>query len=77
MQKKKKPARRTGASKKRKPKSIGATMTVGGQRFSKIVCSLPKTEAKKRAENVRKGGHKARVIKQGKTYCVFKGAKRA
>lgn len=52
-------------------------MTVGGQRFSKIVCSLPKTEAKKRAENVRKGGHKARVIKQGKTYCVFKGAKRA
>lgn len=63
---------------KRKSVSVAGTKTrkISGSRYTKVTCSKRKTDAKKKAENLRKNGSKARVIKEGSTYCVFKGPRR-
>lgn len=74
--------RKTGASKKRKAR-VGEsnTLTIAGVgRFTKKSCSTTKSGAEKLAEAIRnpsKGkGRLARVIKNGKAYCVFEGRTR-
>lgn len=76
--KKKKPAKsRAGAPKKRKARVgvAASTVKIAGQNFSKSSCHGTKTDAKKRAEKVRSTGSRARVLKSGKTYCVYTGGK--
>ncbi|MEZ4925570.1 MAG: hypothetical protein R3A50_04790 [Saprospiraceae bacterium] len=70
--------RKPSASKKRKAKVSASptTVKIGGQKFSKASCHSKKTDAKKRAESVRSNGSRARVIKNGKAYCVYTGGKR-
>lgn len=51
------------------------TMTVGGKKFSHVTCSRKKTDAKKKADSLRKKGSTARVVKTGSGYCVYKGPK--
>jgi len=78
---KKKTARRkssTGATKRKRKTRVGEAaknVKIAGQNFSKSSCHSSKTEAKKRAENVRTKGNRARVLKNGKTYCVYTGGK--
>lgn len=70
--------RKTGAAKKRKARTgAAATLKIAGSgTFTKTSCHSTKTEAGKRAESIRKAGHKARVIKNdGGGHCVYKGAK--
>lgn len=78
----KKTARRkssTGATKRKRKTRVAAapktTLVVAGSKFTKSACGLNKTDAKKRAENVRVKGKKARVVKSGSTYCVYTGGK--
>jgi hypothetical protein len=67
------PKRRRKASVKAVPTVSGATKTIGGKRYTKTVCSLTKTDAKKRADNTRKAGKLARVVPNagGKGYCLY------
>lgn len=53
-----------------KPKN---SFTAGGKRFNKVSCSSTKSQAKGAADNIRKKGGTARVVKQGSAFCVFKG----
>ncbi len=78
--KKKTTKRKTGA-KKRKAR-VGTTaaapksrIKISGVNFSKSSCHGTKTDAKKRAEGVRARGTRARVIKNGKAYCVYTGGR--
>jgi hypothetical protein len=77
--KKKKPAKsRAGAPKKRKARVAAASPTtkvLAGQKFTKTACGLNKTDATKRAKNIRTKGKKARVVKVGSTFCVYAGSK--
>lgn len=71
---KKKPS----AAKKRKAKVAAPAsekMKIGGLNFTKSSCHSKKTEAQKRAENVRAHGNRARVIKSGTAFCVYTGGK--
>lgn len=51
----------------------GTKRTFGGQAFTKVQCSLTKTDAQKKAVTRRAAGGKARVVKNpaGKGYCVY------
>lgn len=76
----KKTARRknTGAPKRKRKTRVGEAaknVKIAGQNFSKSSCHSSKTEAKKRADSVRTKGNRARVLKSGKTYCVYTGGK--
>lgn len=66
-------------AKRRKKATSTSTLKVkvGGRNkiFKKVSCSRTKTDAKKRADGIRKRGGTARVVKQGGAYCVFKGPK--
>lgn len=76
----------TGGAKKRKRRvsgtaAVGNTLTVAGVgRFAKKSCHTTKTAAESAANSLRnpsKGrGKLARVIKNGKSYCVFEGRTR-
>lgn len=50
-------------------------MTIAGKKFSHVTCSRKKTDAKKKADSLRKKGSTARVVKTGVGYCVYKGPK--
>lgn len=70
----------TGATKKRKTKTAAAKpkmrITISGAgSFLKNSCHSTKTEASKQADRLRAQGSKARVIKNGKSHCVYKGGK--
>jgi len=69
----------TGATKKRKTKTAAAPkmrITISGAgSFLKNSCHSTKTEATKQADRLRAQGSKARVIKNGKSHCVYKGGK--
>lgn len=75
---KKRKTRKTGA-KKRKPrvgaKASPATVTVGGKRYTKKMCSLTKPAAQKKAKNHReKGKTKFAIVRKntaGKGYCLY------
>jgi len=75
--KKKATKRKTGA-KKRKSR-VGAaspqTIVVGGKRYTKKMCSLTKTEAKKKqAAHKAKGTQKGALVRPntaGKGFCLF------
>lgn len=71
------PRRKSGAPKKRKTKVAGSPdkVKIAGQNFSKSSCHTNKSAAQGRAETVRSGGTRARVIKSGKAYCVYTGGK--
>lgn len=74
----KKRRKTTGAPKRKKKTRVGETaksVKINGQNFSKSSCHSSKTDAKKRAESVRGKGNRARVLKSGKTYCVYTGGK--
>ena len=74
---KKRKTRKTGA-KKRKAR-VGASpksrIKIGALNFTKSSCHGNKTDAKKRADNMRGRGTRARVIKSGKAYCVYTGGR--
>jgi len=70
--------RKPGATKKRKTRKAAAgapaaksRIKVGGTTFTKNSCHSTKTEAAKKAESIRKTGHRATVQDR----CVFKGPK--
>jgi len=70
--------KKPGATKKRKTRKAGvgsaaakSRIKVGDATFTKNSCHSTKTEAAKKAESIRKGGHRATV----KDRCVFKGPK--
>jgi len=68
--------KKPGATKKRKSRSrVGAAPTksikVGTATFKKTSCHSTKTEAQKKADSIRRGGHRATVQDR----CVFKGPK--
>ncbi len=70
----------SGATKKRKTKTAAAKpkmrITISGAgSFLKNSCHSTKTEASKQADRLRAQGSKARVIKNGKSHCVYKGGK--
>lgn len=71
----------TGAPKRKRKARVGVaaapktTVVLSGSKFTKSACGLNKTTASKRADNIRKAGKKARVIKAGSTYCVYTGSK--
>jgi hypothetical protein len=70
--------KKTGGTKKKKARtaaSVTVKLVIAGQNFTKSSCHGTKTDAKKRAENVRKTGSRARVLKSGKSYCVYTGGK--
>lgn len=79
-------AKRKSTGKKKKPRvsgsaSVGNTVTIKGiGRFAKKSCHATKSAAEKMAEALRspaKGrGKLARVIKNGKAFCVFEGRTR-
>lgn len=67
-----------GASKKRKSR-VGAAaespetiMISGIGRYKKASCHTTKTAAQKQAKSVRSQGGKARVLKNGAGFCVYK-----
>lgn len=75
----KKKATKRGAKKRKARVGVAAApksrIKISGVNFSKSSCHGTKTDAKKRADGVRAKGTRARVIKSGKTYCVYTGGK--
>jgi hypothetical protein len=72
--------RKPGAPKRTKAKAkvsgvSGDKIKIAGASFSKSSCHTSKSAAKSRAESVRSGGNKARVIKSGSAFCVYTGGK--
>jgi hypothetical protein len=68
----------TGAPKRKRKTRVGEaakTVKIAGHNFNKSSCHSNKTDAKKRADSVRSKGSRARVLKSGKTYCVYTGGK--
>jgi len=67
-----------GASKKRKSRvgepteSPESVMISGIGRYKKASCHTTKTAAQKQAQSVRLQGAKARVLKNGTSFCVYK-----
>lgn len=51
------------------------TVKIAGRTYRHKQCSTTKTAAKKAAESHRKNGGTARVLKNGKMYCVYTGPK--
>jgi hypothetical protein len=49
------------------------TVKISGRTFTRAGCAKKKTEAKKRADSIRKTGKLARVKKTGSSWCVFVG----
>jgi len=75
-----KPGAKTGSARKRKSRVGSTAATIGkikiaGATFVKSSCHTTKTSAQKQADNIRAQGNNARVIKSGKSICVYKGAK--
>lgn len=68
--------RKPGASKRRKAKVSGSSVTIGAKRFTKTSCHTTKTAAKSAAEKLRSAGKTARVVKSGSAHCVYAGARR-
>lgn len=67
------------ATRRRSGKVSGPKKTVklNGVNYQHVSCSTKKSTAAKAAEAVRKKqGRLARVVKNGKMYCVYKGRKR-
>ncbi len=64
-------ARKSSASKG--PKK---TIKISGSTYRHKQCSRKKTDAKKAADNQRKKGRTARVVKNGNQYCVYVGPMR-
>jgi hypothetical protein len=77
--KKKATKRKTGAKKRKARVGVAAApksrIKIGALNFTKSSCHSTKTDAKKRADGVRARGTRARVIKNGKAYCVYTGGK--
>lgn len=63
--------RRTTSSPSKISVKIGSTKRT----YTRVQCSKRKTDAKKKADAIRKKGGTARVRKNGTTYCVYKGPK--
>ena len=63
---------RKKASTTRKVSGLPKTKKFGGKTYTKTSCSKKKTDAKKKAERMRKAGKNARVVKNpAGGYCVF------
>ena len=68
--------RKPGAKKRKARTTPKMTIKIAGAgSFSKNSCHSTKTEAGKQADRIRAQGNKARVIKSGKSHCVYKGGK--
>lgn len=59
-------------------KTIKVKTATGNKTFTKVACSRLKSDAKKKADKLKKDGFTVRMKKDPvtKTICVFKGAKR-
>lgn len=75
---KRKPGAKKAGAKKKKARvsaSPDKVKIAGSGIFAKTSCHSTKAAAQKQAGSVRRQKNKARVIKTGGTYCVYKGGK--
>jgi len=56
-----------------KKKRTGKRVKIGGSIFEKTACYKSKRKAARGASAQRKRKHKARVVKSGNSYCVYRG----